>query len=208
MIRHQPDAVSSHPFPLTKGITPALVSQISQILNLGAKPVNDLLQNLFAVFSSHEATHLELSPLSISSSSSSTGGSNGGSSPTVTYVAAVKEATFDDAAASRQPDLFALRSPSHEDPAEVEAEKHGLVYVRMEEQGQGGCVGNVVNGAGLAMATNDAVALHGGRSANFLDAGGRATKRTMIKAFDIVLRDERVTAVLVNIYGGELCASN
>ncbi|KAI9900239.1 hypothetical protein N3K66_004501 [Trichothecium roseum] len=193
MIRHQPTAVSSHPFRLTKGITPTLVSQISQTLNLGTEPVNDLLQNIFAIFASREATHLELSPLSISSST------DGNGAPVVTYAAAVKEATFDDAAASRQPDLFALRSTSHEDPAEVEAEKHGLVYVRME---QGGNVGNVVNGAGLAMATNDAVALHGGRSANFLDAGGQATKRTMIKAFDIVLRDERVTAVLVNIYGG------
>ncbi|KAF6787615.1 hypothetical protein CSOJ01_15195 [Colletotrichum sojae] len=65
-----------------------------------------------------------------------------------------------------------------------------------------GDVGCVVNGAGLAMATNDAVALHGGSSANFLDGGGQATRETMVKAFEIVLRDERVRVMLVNIYGG------
>ena len=65
-----------------------------------------------------------------------------------------------------------------------------------------GDIGNVVNGAGLAMATNDAIGLYGGKSANFLDAGGQATKETMIKAFDIVLRDPRVRTILVNVYGG------
>lgn len=68
----------------------------------------------------------------------------------------------------------------------------------------GGNIGNIVNGAGLAMATNDAIGMHGGRSANFLDAGGQATKETMMQAMGIVLRDERVRAVLINIYGGEL----
>ncbi|GKT67883.1 succinyl-CoA synthetase beta chain [Colletotrichum tofieldiae] len=85
----------------------------------------------------------------------------------------------------------------YEASEEIEAEKYGLVYVKMD-----GNIGNVVNGAGLAMATNDAIALHGGTSANFLDAGGQATKDTMVKAFDIILRDERVKTVLVNIYGG------
>ncbi|GKT44986.1 succinate--CoA ligase [ADP-forming] subunit beta, mitochondrial [Colletotrichum spaethianum] len=85
----------------------------------------------------------------------------------------------------------------HQIPEESEAEKYGLVYVKMD-----GNIGNVVNGAGLAMATNDAIALHGGASANFLDAGGQATKETMVKAFEIILRDERVKTILVNIYGG------
>jgi succinyl-CoA synthetase beta subunit len=81
---------------------------------------------------------------------------------------------------------------------EIEAEKHGLVYVRLD-----GNIGNVVNGAGLAMATNDAVELYGGKSANFLDAGGQATKETMLGAFKIIMGDPRVKVILVNIYGGE-----
>ncbi|KAJ4328885.1 hypothetical protein N0V84_000673 [Fusarium piperis] len=104
---------------------------------------------------------------------------------------------FDDAAQKRQPDLFALRDSAQEIQEEVEAEKYGLVYVRMD-----GNIGNVVNGAGLAMATNDAISLYGGSSANFLDAGGQATKETMLQAFGIIMRDERVKAILVNIYGG------
>ena len=81
---------------------------------------------------------------------------------------------------------------------EMEAKKYELVYVRMD-----GNIGNVVNGAGLAMATNDAIAYYGGSSANFLDAGGQATTETMKKAFDIILKDERVKTILVNIYGGK-----
>jgi succinyl-CoA synthetase beta subunit len=77
------------------------------------------------------------------------------------------------------------------------------VYIRLD-----GNIGNVVNGAGLAMATNDAISYYGGKSANFLDAGGQATKETMVDAFRIILRDERVKVILVNIYGGKLCASH
>ncbi|KAF5018072.1 hypothetical protein F66182_9971 [Fusarium sp. NRRL 66182] len=105
--------------------------------------------------------------------------------------------SFDDAAHKRQPDLFALRDTNQEVKQEVDAEKHGLVYVRMD-----GNIGNVVNGAGLAMATNDAISLYGGTSANFLDAGGQATKETMLQASGMILRDERVKKILVNIYGG------
>ena len=107
--------------------------------------------------------------------------------------------SFDNAAEKRQKDIFALRESTPSEANEMEAEKYGLVYIRLD-----GNIGNVVNGAGLAMATNDAIALHGGASANFLDAGGQATKETIIKAFEIILRDERVKCVLVNIYGGML----
>ncbi|KAI1063577.1 hypothetical protein LB506_005329 [Fusarium annulatum] len=104
---------------------------------------------------------------------------------------------FDDAARGRQQKLFSLRDKGQEIPEEVRAEKHGLVYVHMD-----GNIGNVVNGAGLAMATNDAISLYGGSSANFLDVGGQATKETMLQAFKIIMSDKRVKAILVNIYGG------
>jgi succinyl-CoA synthetase beta subunit len=105
---------------------------------------------------------------------------------------------FDDAAERRQKEIFALRDKEHEVRDEIEAKKHCLVYVRLD-----GNIGNVVNGADLAMATNDAVELYGGKSANFLDAGGQATKETMLGAFKIIMGDRRVKAILVNIYGGE-----
>lgn len=106
--------------------------------------------------------------------------------------------TIDLAAAKKQSELFALRQLEDEVPEEAEAAKHGLVYVKME-----GNIGNVVNGAGLAMATSDAISLYGGSSANFLDTGGQATKETMMQAFGIILNDKRVKVILVNIYGGK-----
>lgn len=179
----------SVPFSITKGITPDVVREVSD--HLGASPtdkdnLSSILDGLYRVFTAKDATLIEINPLARSSS--------GG----LTCLNA--NLTIDDAAARRQKDLFAQRDLSHEVPEEVEAERHGLAYVRMPGDGDVGCV---VNGAGLAMATNDAVALHGGASANFLDGGGQATRETMVKAFEIVLRDERVRAVLVNIYGGE-----
>lgn len=88
------------------------------------------------------------------------------------------------------------QAPGEQD--EYEAAQLGLSYVRLE-----GNIGNVVNGAGLAMATNDLVTLCGGKCANFLDVGGGATKETLSKAFDILQRDKRIKGILVNIYGGK-----
>lgn len=106
--------------------------------------------------------------------------------------------TIDPAAAKKQSELFALRKLGDELPEEAEAARHGLVYVKME-----GNIGNVVNGAELAMATSDAISLYGGLSANFLDTGGQATKETMMQAFRTILNDKRVKVILVNIYGGK-----
>lgn len=106
---------------------------------------------------------------------------------------------IDDAANKRQQELFSQRDIDAEVPEEVEAERYSLVYVKLP-----GNIGTVVNGAGLAMATNDAIAHHGGASANFLDTGGQATVETMTKAFSIILGDARIKVILVNIYGGRL----
>ncbi|KAM0236960.1 hypothetical protein ACHAP5_009250 [Fusarium lateritium] len=91
-----------------------------------------------------------------------------------------------------------MRAKDQEVKEEVYAEEHGLVYIKME-----GSIGTVVNGAGLASATNDAISLYGGSSANFLDAGGQATKETMLQAFKIIIADQNVKSILVNIFGGE-----
>lgn len=117
-----------------------------------------------------------------------------------TFFCSSSRIVIDDAASKRHPDLFSKRDLGWEVLEEVEAEGAGLVYIKMD-----GNIGNVVNGAGLAMATNDAIAAYGGTSANFLDTGGQATVETMRKAFSIILRDPRVKAILVNIYGGKSC---
>ncbi|KJF60641.1 succinate-CoA ligase, alpha subunit [Coccidioides immitis RS] len=109
---------------------------------------------------------------------------------------------FDDAAyrsAKRQEDIHKLRNKELEVPEEVEAEKDGIVYVRLEGEGT---IGTLVNGAGLAMNTVDALTIRGGHCANFLDTGGKATSETVKSAFKIILSDPRVKAIFVNIFGG------
>ncbi|KAL9483443.1 hypothetical protein ACSS6W_002232 [Trichoderma asperelloides] len=153
-------------------------SQGDQVTNL-----DDMLTKMYGIFREKDATLLEIAPLARLEDG--------------LFASLDARLVIDDDAAKRQPDIFRLRDTSQEVEDEVNAEKHNLVYIKMN-----GNIGNIVNGAGLAMATNDAIGLHGGTSANFLDAGGQATKETMIQAFSIVMGDERVRAMLINIYGG------
>ncbi len=104
---------------------------------------------------------------------------------------------LDDNALYRHPDLAAQRDTDEEDPTEVEAKSYGLNYVQLS-----GNVGCMVNGAGLAMATMDIIKLSGGEPANFLDVGGTADAKRVENAFRIILRDDRVKAILINIFGG------
>ena len=104
---------------------------------------------------------------------------------------------IDGSALARQQDLLAMRDESQEDPRENEAAEHELSYVALD-----GNIGCMVNGAGLAMATMDIIKTNGGKPANFLDVGGGATKERVSKAFKIILADEKVKAVLINIFGG------
>jgi succinyl-CoA synthetase beta subunit len=105
--------------------------------------------------------------------------------------------TFDDNAGYRQKWQESFRDLTEEDPAEVEASKHELSFIKLD-----GNIGCMVNGAGLAMATMDIIKLHGGEPANFLDVGGSATRERVQAAFGIILRDPSVRAILVNIFGG------
>lgn len=105
--------------------------------------------------------------------------------------------SFDDNALYRRPAVSELRDFDEEDPKEVEASGHGLNYIALD-----GDVGCIVNGAGLAMATMDAITLHGGRPANFLDVGGGATPKKVANAFHIVLQDPAVKTILINIFAG------
>ena len=106
---------------------------------------------------------------------------------------------FDDNALFRHPEIKELRDTNEEDPLEVEASKYGLNYIKLD-----GNVGCMVNGAGLAMATMDIIQYAGGMPANFLDVGGGASSEQVQHAFEILLKDQHVRAVLINIFGGIL----
>ena len=112
-------------------------------------------------------------------------------------IAVDSKVTLDDNALFRHKDLADMRDKREEDPTEVEAGEAGLSYVNLD-----GNVGCMVNGAGLAMATMDIIKLSGGNPANFLDVGGTADAERVEKAFRMILKDEKVEAILVNIFGG------
>ncbi len=114
-------------------------------------------------------------------------------------VALDAKVNFDDNALFRHKDILELRDITEEDPLEVEASKYGLNYIKLD-----GNVGCMVNGAGLAMATMDIIKYAGGSPANFLDVGGGASEEQVTHAFEILLSDKNVRAVLINIFGGIL----
>ena len=104
---------------------------------------------------------------------------------------------FDDNALFRHPEIVEMRDLAEENAQDIEASKYELAYIALD-----GNIGCLVNGAGLAMATMDIIKLHGGEPANFLDVGGGATKEKVAHAFKIILKDPKVKAILVNIFGG------
>ncbi|EGU84898.1 hypothetical protein FOXB_04591 [Fusarium oxysporum f. sp. conglutinans Fo5176] len=169
-------SLRSFHFDYAEGITPDLLKRLRTGVRANsaeAEKLGAILTRLWDLFVSKDATLLEINPLA------RTGEAN--------FKCLDAKFMIDDASQRRQPELFAQRDIQAEVPEEIEAQTYGLVYIKME---------------GLAMATNDAIAYHGGASANFLDAGGQATKNTIQKAFEIILRDTRVKVILVNIYGG------
>ncbi|KAL9034138.1 MAG: hypothetical protein Q9180_005574, partial [Flavoplaca navasiana] len=173
------------PLNYAEGVTEEMITILSERFALDRKQLTAILQGLFTFYKESDATLIEINPLIRESDSGR-------------LICASSKISIDDAAFKRQSQIFSLRDKSQEMAVELEAEKHGLVYIQLE-----GNIGCLVNGAGLAMATNDAVAEYGGRCANFLDGGGQATKETMVKAFELILSDKRVNTILVNIYGGK-----
>jgi len=144
------------------------------------------MQALYRAFEGTDASLLEINPFLLMKDG--------------TLLALDAKLNFDDNALYRHPDFKELRDLDEEDPLEVDASKHGLNYIKLE----GGNVGCMVNGAGLAMATMDIIKLAGGAPANFLDVGGGANADQIRNAFRILLADREVKAVLINIFGGIL----
>lgn len=148
-----------------------------------AKQCSKLVRTLFKLFMEKDASLIEINPLVVTEEGN--------------LVCLDAKMGFEDNALFRHPDIVALRDVHEEDPAEVEASKHDLSYVKLD-----GTIGCMVNGAGLAMATMDIIKFYGAEPANFLDVGGGATKERVTEAFKIILSDPNVNAVLVNIFGG------
>ena len=168
------------------GFMPYHGRRIAFALGLEGKQVGaagKLLSSLYDAFTGLDASLLEINPLVV------TGAGD--------VIALDAKMNFDDNALFRHPDVEDLRDEDEEDPAELEAAKHELNYIKLD-----GNIGCMVNGAGLAMATMDIIKLHGGEPANFLDVGGGATKERVTKAFKIILSDANVEGILVNIFGG------
>jgi succinyl-CoA synthetase beta subunit len=168
------------------GLQPYQVRRVGFGLGLDAIQVGRLqafLDPLYRLFVERDASLAEINPLVVTGSGD--------------LLALDAKLNFDDNALFRHPEIEALHDPDEEDPRELEAKKIDLSYVGLD-----GDIGCMVNGAGLAMATLDMIQVCGGAPANFLDAGGGADKEKVKEAFKLILRDPKVRAILVNIFGG------
>jgi succinyl-CoA synthetase beta subunit len=153
------------------------------------KPFSSLLSNLYKFFIANDCSMVEINPLILTSDDE--------------VLALDAKVDFDSNAIYRHKELMSLRDLDEENPLEVEASKYNLNYINLD-----GNVGNIVNGAGLAMATMDIIKNAGATPANFMDVGGGATSEQVENAFRIILADEKVKAVLINIFGGILRCDN
>jgi succinyl-CoA synthetase beta subunit len=144
-----------------------------------------MLQNLYRLFADYDCSLVEINPLVLTAEE--------------TVVALDAKVNFDDNGLFRHKDIMGYRDLNEEDPLEIEAFKYNLNYINLD-----GNVGNMVNGAGLAMATMDLIKQTGAEPANFLDVGGGASAAMVENGFKIILSDENVKGILINIFGGIL----
>ena len=168
------------------GLTDFQCRKIAAGIGMKGKQIHDavkLMKAVYRCFRDKDALMAEINPLAEV---------NGG-----TLMALDAKMAFDGNALYRRKSITELRDFDEEDPKEVEATGHGLNYIALD-----GDVGCIVNGAGLAMATMDAISFHGGKPANFLDVGGGASPEKVGNAFRIVLQDPNVKIILVNIFAG------
>lgn len=181
-----PDKILTEPIDPVIGLAGFQSRKLAFALGLREKQVGQfgaLLSSLYRGFCETDASLIEINPLVITKDGN--------------VICLDAKLSFDDNALFRHPDIRELRDPNEEDPAETEAAKFDLSYVHLD-----GNIGCMVNGAGLAMATMDIVKYYGAEPANFLDVGGGANSQKVAAAFRILLSDERVRAVLINIFGG------
>jgi succinyl-CoA synthetase beta subunit len=183
---HKPEAIFKILIDPIEGLHPYQARQLHLRLGLPQESINQgakLFQNMVKVFMELDLSMLEVNPLVVLKDGS--------------IHCLDAKVDFEDNGLARHKDYAAWRDPDEEDARELQAAEHGLSYISLD-----GYIGCLVNGAGLAMATADAIQHFGGSPANFLDVGGSASQKAVTQAFKIILSDTRVKAILVNIFGG------
>jgi succinyl-CoA synthetase beta subunit len=183
---HTPEKIHKVFVDPQKGLADAQADDLARKIGIPDASVPQaraILQSLYKAFWDTDASLVEINPLILTGKGD--------------VVALDAKMNFDDNALYRHEDIVAMRDLDEEDPAEIEASKHGLSYISLD-----GNIGCLVNGAGLAMATMDTIKLFGGEPANFLDVGGGATTEKVTEAFKLMLRNPGLRAILVNIFGG------
>ncbi len=169
-----------------RGLTPNQAESLAEALALTGDQIESavaIFSALWTAFAENDCSLMEVNPLVVTGSDK--------------VMALDAKINIDDNGLFRHPELKELNDPSEEDPAEAEASKYHLNYIKLD-----GNVGCMVNGAGLAMGTMDIIKLYGGEPANFLDVGGVANAETVANGFKIILSDPNVQSILINIFGG------
>ena len=182
-----PNKIKTNKIELKKeGLNIKEIENIISIFKLDEKQkkiASKLLSSLYEIIIQKDASLIEINPLIITKSND--------------VICLDAKMNFDDNAIFRHPEILKLRDLNEEEPAEIEASKHDLAYIKLN-----GSIGCMVNGSGLAMATMDIIKLYGEEPANFLDVGGGASKEKVSAAFKLILSDKNVKGILINIFGG------
>jgi len=181
-----PNKISTTKVELNEEISNEDCEKIIKIFNLevnSKKEAISLIKSIYKMFIKTDANMVEINPLILTKEKK--------------IICLDAKVNFDSNALFRHPEILKLRDLNEEDPAEIEASKHDLAYIKLD-----GSIGCMVNGAGLAMATMDIIKLYGEEPANFLDVGGGASKEKVSAAFKIILSDKNVKGILINIFGG------
>ncbi len=184
--KSNPEKIITTKVDLLEEINDDDCKKIIKIFNLDGKVFLQgisLIKSIYKMFISTDANLVEINPLILTQENN--------------LLCLDAKMNFDDNSIFRHPEILELRDLNEEDPAEIEASKHDLAYIKLD-----GSIGCMVNGAGLAMATMDIIKLYGEEPANFLDVGGGASKEKVSSAFKIILSDKNVKGILINIFGG------
>ena len=183
---NSPDKIVTTKVELKKEISNEECEKIIKIFNLEGSSKNEaisLIKTIYKMFITTDTNMVEINPLILTKEKK--------------IVCLDAKVNFDSNALFRHPEILELRDLNEEDPAEIEASKHDLAYIKLD-----GSIGCMVNGAGLAMATMDIIKLYGKEPANFLDVGGGASKEKVSAALKLILSDKNVKGILINIFGG------
>lgn len=182
-----PEKILTIAVDIKEGVTRTVAERIAKFLEFNDKSLEgkaaDEIQKIWELFLKVDATQIEINPLAETADKQ--------------VISVDAKFNFDDNAEYRQKRIFEMGDDSESDPKEVEAQKYNLNYIAMD-----GNIGCLVNGAGLAMATMDIIKLNNGSPANFLDVGGSVKEDQVLKAFQILVSDTNVKAILVNVFGG------